>query len=308
MYLEESKFLEIVRNTPLVAIDLVVRNENNEILLGLRKSGPAEDTWFVPGGRILKDEKFDDAFRRITKEELGVAVDVNDARRFGVFEHHYKGNFSGLPDITTHYVTLAYTLKLSAPHPEMPRTQHSDYRWLSEKELLRDEKVHPYTKAYFQRGITLETGNLIGLYNIYQTAISYYTNIIWAFPAAFFVLNFIAWSALEKTPPLKLIIAISNLWFVQAFFKLVQNQSAIVNVLRNVEQALSQRMDRDPMKNFVPQFKYGWFTKIKSADLFKWGIFVFTLGYLIYAIVIAVPGSLFSSLWDYLSPAKSGVF
>ncbi|HEY7164099.1 MAG TPA: GDP-mannose mannosyl hydrolase [Candidatus Binatia bacterium] len=147
--LERSKFREVVINTPLVAIDLVVRNKRGEVLLGLRKNGPAKDTWFVPGGRILKDEKISAAFARITGSELGTPVDINTARFIGVYEHLHEGNFADEPGFGTHYVVLAHELT-NFIAVSLPRTQHSGYRWLRESELLGDPAVHPYTKDYFR--------------------------------------------------------------------------------------------------------------------------------------------------------------
>ncbi|MBF4436458.1 NUDIX domain-containing protein, partial [Vibrio anguillarum] len=66
-----NTFKTIIENTPLVSIDLVVYNQKNEALLGKRNNRPAQGYWFVPGGRILKDESIAVAFRRLTLNELG---------------------------------------------------------------------------------------------------------------------------------------------------------------------------------------------------------------------------------------------
>lgn len=147
--LEPSTFREIVKNAPLVSVDLIVRNQNNEVLLGLRKNSPAKNTWFVPGGRIWKDEKIDAAFKRITLDELGISLDLKSARFLRVCEHFYKENFADEPGFGTHYLVLAYEIKLLTEHAELPLKQHSGYQWMSEKHLLQNKEVHPYTKEYF---------------------------------------------------------------------------------------------------------------------------------------------------------------
>jgi colanic acid biosynthesis protein WcaH len=73
-FLNKQEFTEVIDRTPLVSIDLVVENEKGEKLFGLRTNRPAKDYWFVPGGRILKNEKLDDAFSRLTLNELGVEI------------------------------------------------------------------------------------------------------------------------------------------------------------------------------------------------------------------------------------------
>ena len=54
MFLEKELFSSIIENTPLISIDLVVKNHENKILLGKRINKPAYNSWFVPGGRIYK--------------------------------------------------------------------------------------------------------------------------------------------------------------------------------------------------------------------------------------------------------------
>jgi colanic acid biosynthesis protein WcaH len=165
--LESSKFREIVKNAPLVSIDLIVRNQNNEVLLGLRKSSPAKNTWFVPGGRIWKDEKIDAAFNRITKNELGISLNLKNAHFLRVFEHFYEENFADEPDFGTHYIVLAYEIKLSTEHSELPLKQHSNYQWMSEKNLFQNEEVHHYTKDYFRQSDVIETNTLLSLSTIF---------------------------------------------------------------------------------------------------------------------------------------------
>ncbi|KAK47631.1 GDP-mannose mannosyl hydrolase [Caballeronia jiangsuensis] len=149
--LSNADFLTVVRLTPLVAIDLIVTDGNRRILLGHRRNRPAQGTWFVPGGRITKNETLDAAFRRIVHNELGVASAQRSASRlFGVYEHLYDDNFAGAGDIGTHYIVLAYTMTLSGKVPIGRFDQHSDYRWLLPDDLLALDDVHEYTKAYFR--------------------------------------------------------------------------------------------------------------------------------------------------------------
>jgi colanic acid biosynthesis protein WcaH len=142
--------IQVVKNAPLVSIDLIVKNSRDEILLGLRKNEPARDYWFVPGGRILKDERISQAFERITQEELGIKIAYEKAELLGVFEHLYTNNFTQKDDFTTHYVVLAHQINISQDLIQPPKTQHQEYKWLNRASIDSDEKVHPYTKAYFR--------------------------------------------------------------------------------------------------------------------------------------------------------------
>ncbi|MFT5815062.1 MAG: colanic acid biosynthesis protein WcaH [Psychroserpens sp.] len=46
-----------------MSIDLVVRNPVGNVLLGESMNRPLQNSWFVPGGRILKDETFKTAYK-----------------------------------------------------------------------------------------------------------------------------------------------------------------------------------------------------------------------------------------------------
>ena len=69
--LDFDTFLGVVNHTPLVAVDLVLVRGGQEVLLGLRNSRPAQGFWFVPGGRILKNEPRQAALARVAQDELG---------------------------------------------------------------------------------------------------------------------------------------------------------------------------------------------------------------------------------------------
>ena len=151
-YLPQDIFKLVVTNTPLVSIDLVIQNNNKEVLLGLRNNRPAKGFWFVPGGRILKDESFDLAFKRLVESELGINASLHIERPphfLGVYQHFYNDNFSEQA-FSTHYVVLAYQIEIDIDLDSLPAEQHRFYRWLTVKDLLISNDVHQYTKWYFE--------------------------------------------------------------------------------------------------------------------------------------------------------------
>lgn len=145
--LKDDEFITVVKNTPLVALDLVIRSKDNELLMGIRVNEPAAGWWFAPGGRIRKDESIEDAFLRITKAELGTSYSIDHARLLGAFTHKYQTNFAHVPGISTHYVVLAYELQIDVDLERLPMEQHSKYRWVGEYGDLT--MVHPNSRAYF---------------------------------------------------------------------------------------------------------------------------------------------------------------
>jgi colanic acid biosynthesis protein WcaH len=149
-WIPRDEFAEVVRLTPLVAIDLVVRSPQGRVLVGRRVNEPAKGVYFVPGSRITKNETRAEAFLRITREELGLAVVFEQARFLGVYEHIYPTNRFQLAGFGTHYITLAYELELAPESLALPTDQHGEYAWMLPGELLASRLVHDNTKAYFK--------------------------------------------------------------------------------------------------------------------------------------------------------------
>jgi colanic acid biosynthesis protein WcaH len=150
MYLPKKQFLTVIANTPLVSIDLIIRNPSGAILMGRRINEPAKDFWFVPGGRIYKSEDLEDAFTRICIDELGVELTITQARLFGAFTHKYQTNALGVAGVTTHYVVLAYDLGI----PDLVfdiKARHSQTQWIKESEAIQpNSKVHLNVLPYFK--------------------------------------------------------------------------------------------------------------------------------------------------------------
>lgn len=149
MKLENQDFLQVVANSPLVSIDLIVKDERGRVLLGLRRNKPAQGYWFVPGGRIYKDERVAQALARIGVEELGMELNESSVRFLGVFEHLYPDNFAGKPDVSTHYIVLGCEVIPTVKFDQLPVSQHDDWRFWETGELLVNKEVHENTKAYF---------------------------------------------------------------------------------------------------------------------------------------------------------------
>ena len=149
--LSEKDFQGIIDKAPLVSIDIVVQNSKGEIFLGLRNNKPAQDFWFVPGGRILKNEKIEEAFKRIVNKELKINIEFKNAELLGVFDHIYKDNKFGLKDINTHYVSIAFKIHLPPDKQTIVLDeQHRVFKWLSVESLMQETLVHENTKMFFQ--------------------------------------------------------------------------------------------------------------------------------------------------------------
>lgn len=148
MFIDNNVFSQVIKITPLVSIDLIIKNHQSQVLLGKRNNSPAQNYWFVPGGRIRKNETFEQAFTRLTLQELGQSLSLKDAIFLAPYQHFYIDSMFD-EQISTHYVVLAYQLIMSENLLNLPFEQHHYYKWFDVDELLSNQQVHPFTKDYF---------------------------------------------------------------------------------------------------------------------------------------------------------------
>lgn len=140
-------FKVVVESTPLISIDLCLVCEG-KLLLGKRNNHPLKDEWFTPGGRILKNETWENCLERIMISELGLKIkDHSDFKLMGVWDHFYDD--SAVSDsISTHYVNLPhYTCLKQKPNLQID-CQHSHFKWFDLEQLLNDVDVHNYIRKY----------------------------------------------------------------------------------------------------------------------------------------------------------------
>lgn len=147
-WLDATTFETVVASAPLISIDLLVENEKGQYLLGLRKNRPAQGYWFVPGGRVQKNESLDSAFRRLTCMELGIELERSAAQFKGVYEHFYQNSIFG-DTVSTHYIVLAYRLMLPRRAVGLDSSQHTDLVWIRPEELST-LNIHRFTQDYFE--------------------------------------------------------------------------------------------------------------------------------------------------------------
>ena len=153
MFLNKEDFSELVQKAPLIAIDLCII-KNRCILLGKRLNNPAKNCFFVPGGRVLKNEKIKNTIERILEEETSLRFrnDFYLISFLGVFEHFYNDNFLDNKDFNTHYITIAYLIEyknLVKINPKKKSVQHSQYIWLNPlKNDNENINIHKYAMNY----------------------------------------------------------------------------------------------------------------------------------------------------------------
>jgi ADP-ribose pyrophosphatase YjhB (NUDIX family) len=98
-------FYFVSRLTPLVNVDLLIRNDRGEILLTWREDQFYKG-WHIPGGIIRFKETAAERIKAVGMSELGAAVEADPAP----CEVHEKQNCQR--DVRGHFISLLYTTRL----------------------------------------------------------------------------------------------------------------------------------------------------------------------------------------------------
>jgi len=156
--LEPDIFKSIVKNAPLVSIDLCLVHDG-EILLGKRANEPLKGNWFTPGGRILKNEPWQECMRRVSFSELGLVIeDLPGFTLMGVWDHLYENSVMD-EKISTHYVNLPHYCILEERPSLFIDQQHNDLRWFDLDEVAGKNGFHEYMQSYASWLIKMDKDN-----------------------------------------------------------------------------------------------------------------------------------------------------
>lgn len=107
--LPEEVFLYASQITPLVNVDLLIKNEANGVLLTWRDDGYYDAGWHVPGGIIRFRETFSDRIHAVARQELGASV-VHDPAPIAINQVIHPTN-----SIRGHFISLLFACRLTSP-------------------------------------------------------------------------------------------------------------------------------------------------------------------------------------------------
>jgi len=128
--LPEDIFLFVSRITPLVNVDLLIKNEQNQTLMTWRDDEYYEPGWHIPGGIIRFKETFEDRIKAVAKNELGTEIRV-DANPLAINEVIHP-----VRETRGHFISLLFKCLLITPLCEEQRykvgkPKANEWKWHS---------------------------------------------------------------------------------------------------------------------------------------------------------------------------------
>ena len=141
--LPEEVFLFISRLTPMVNVDLLIKNEKNQTLLAWRHD-EFYHGWHVAGGIVRFKELFADRLKAVAKKEFGATIEFDPAPLL------IQEKITQSRDVRGHFIAHLYRCRLTSSlshemrclDPQNP--QHGQWYWHSEcpKQLIPQHEVY----------------------------------------------------------------------------------------------------------------------------------------------------------------------
>jgi colanic acid biosynthesis protein WcaH len=120
--IENELYNKMVENLPILCVDGFIIS-NGKILLLKRNNKPAQGQWWVPGGRVLKNEKLENAILRKIKDETN--LDVKIIEILDICETIFENK---------HTVNICYLLSTDDLNIKL-NSEHSEYIWFELEKL-----------------------------------------------------------------------------------------------------------------------------------------------------------------------------
>ena len=105
--LPEDLFYYLSSTTPIINVDLLIKNKKEYILLAWRDDQYAGKGWHVPGGIIRFKETIKERINEVARIEIGTFVDYYDPEPMAINEI-----FNYEREVRSHFISLLYRCTL----------------------------------------------------------------------------------------------------------------------------------------------------------------------------------------------------
>ena len=140
--LPEEVFLFISRLTPIVNVDLLIKDENGRILLSWRDDQFAGTGWHIPGGIVRFKENLEERLLTVAKTEIGTVVEF-DPVPIAINQIVCKSNTRG------HFISILYRCFVSSKYiPNNKGLSKKDTGYLMWHESCPKNLVNVHKKIY----------------------------------------------------------------------------------------------------------------------------------------------------------------
>jgi len=99
--LPQDVFWLVSRMTPLVNVDLLIKDSNNRVLLAWRQDKFAGAGWHIPGGIVRYKETLEDRIKQVALTEIGQVIEY-DLTPIAINEIHRPHSTRG------HFISFLY--------------------------------------------------------------------------------------------------------------------------------------------------------------------------------------------------------
>lgn len=144
----DDLYREIHACLPILCVDVVVCDEQGRFVLIKRKNNPERGKWWIPGGRVLKNERVVAAARRKLREELGIAN--ADWSMLGAYDYlEENGYYHG---ISAHMYSVVFRAEVKSSVTITTDAHAAEWRWFRRV----SKSWSPYLTAFLERATSHE--------------------------------------------------------------------------------------------------------------------------------------------------------
>lgn len=130
-FINLKKYAEIIKDLPIICVDVIVCNPIGKYLLLKRTNEPMKGRWWVVGGRVHKGETLKEAAIRKIKQEIG--IEAKNLQPIGYFEILNATNPFGL-SFKYHAMSVVFKISIDGRQEQEIKldNQSAEYKFFDE--------------------------------------------------------------------------------------------------------------------------------------------------------------------------------